>query len=260
LKFIIIESGASSKLCATLRAGDPVSLMGPTGVRNRIAQEHETILLMGNQLSLALLSSYGTALRAAGNKVIYLGNFKSKSEVYGQDEIEAAADVVIWSVRAGELIEKRRPQDYTTHGNGLDILLKYAHGALDQAKPQPEIPLTDVDRIYLLDNTTAMREFQEARKTSLKEFLVKDPRVSGSVYSTMQCMLKGVCAQCLQWQIDPETGARTKAVFACSWPDQPLEIIDFDNIDERQVQNRLQEQLSNLWVDYLFEHYEIERV
>jgi len=69
-----------------------------------------------------------------------------------------------------------------------------------------------------------------------------------------------VCAQCLQWQVDPETGKRTKAVFACSWPEQPLELIDFDNIDERQVQNKLQEQLSNLWVDYIFEENEVKRV
>jgi len=82
----------------------------------------------------------------------------------------------------------------------------------------------------------------------------------GSVYGNMQCMLKGVCAQCLQWQIDPETGLRTKAVFACSWQDQPLEIIDIDHIDERQAQNRMLDVLSNIWVDHLFSTYKIERV
>ena len=261
LKFIVIESGASSKICATFRIGDPVSLMGPTGVRNKIAQEHETVLLIGGQLSLALLNSYGTALRAAGNRVIYLGNFKNKDEVYSQDEIEKAADVIIWSTQSGELITARRPQDYSVSGDdAAEILLRYAQGKLIPHKIQPEIPLTDVDRICLVGHTDLLRRFQEARLTSLKDFLVKDPRISGSVYSTMQCMLKGVCAQCLQWQIDPETGARTKAVFACSWPDQPLEIIDFDNIDERQIQNRLQERLTNLWVDYLFDKYQIEKV
>lgn len=68
-------------------------------------------------------------------------------------------------------------------------------------------------------------------------------------------MLKGVCAQCLQWQIDPETGQRTKAVFACSWQDQPLEIIDIQHIDERNRQNELHDQLSNLWVDHLLATY-----
>jgi hypothetical protein len=73
-------------------------------------------------------------------------------------------------------------------------------------------------------------------------------------------MLKGVCAQCLQWQIDPETGERTKAVFACSWQDQPLEIIDIDHIDARQLQNRLSNQLTNLWIDYVLTEYGVERI
>ena len=53
----------------------------------------------------------------------------------------------------------------------------------------------------------------------------------------MQCMLKGVCAQCLVWQHDPQTGKRTKAVFTCSWQEQPLEMSDLDNLDERLSQN-----------------------
>lgn len=260
LKFIVIESGASSKLCAIFQPDDPVSLMGPTGVRAKIAHEHETVLIIGNQLSIALLNSYGSALRHTGNRVIYLGNFKSKNEVYCQSTIEKATDLIIWSTKAGALISTNRPQDYSSQGDAIDVLLRYAQGKLDHNKPHPEIPLTDVDRIYVVGNSDLLRRFQQVRQSELKEFLVKNPRVYGSVYSTMQCMLKGVCAQCLQWQIDPETGKRTKAVFACSWPDQPLELIDFDNMDERRAQNRLQEHLSNLWVDYLFDKHPIQRV
>jgi NADPH-dependent glutamate synthase beta subunit-like oxidoreductase/NAD(P)H-flavin reductase len=252
LKFIVIESGASSKLCATFREGDPVSLMGPTGVRAKISHEHETVLIIGNQLSIALLQSYGTALRQAGNKVFYLGNFQAKAEVYCQDEIENATDLIIWSTFQGETITPRRPQDHAMQGDVLDVLVHHARNNT--------LPLKDVDRIYVIGPTSVLRRFQEARKTLLKEFLIKEPRILGSVYSTMQCMLKGVCAQCLQWQIDPETGTRTKAVFACSWPEQPLELIDFANIDERQIQNRLQEQMSNLWVDYLFAEHSIQRI
>lgn len=260
LKFMVIESGASSKLCATFKSNDPVSLMGPTGVRGKISHEHETVLIIGTQLSIPLLQSYGTALREHGNRVIYLGHFESKNEVYNQDALEKSADLIIWSTKNGERIDTRRPQDYSAQGDALEILLTYAEGKLDPKKVDLEIPLTDVDRIYVVGNTDLLRRFQQARHNELKPYLVKNPSILGSVYSTMQCMLKGVCAQCLQWQIDPETGKRTKAVFACSWPDQPLELIDFDNLDERRAQNRLQEHISNLWVDYLFSKYHIERV
>lgn len=251
LKFIILENGASSKLCATFKTGDPVALMGPTGTRAKVALQHETILIIGNQLSLTMLNSYGQALRAKKNRVLYFGNFEHKDELYHQEQIESAADVIIWSTRHGELITPGRPQDYSVQGDSLEVLLRYAKGHLGEKST--DISLNDIDRIYLIANTKLLREFQEARQNDLKDYLIKSPLVYGSVYSTMQCMLKGVCAQCLQWQIDPETGKRTKAVFACSWPEQPLELIDFDNIDERQIQNRLQEQLSSLWVDYLFE-------
>lgn len=254
LQFIILENGASSTLCSTFKSGDPLSLMGPTGIRAKVASEGETILIMGNQISIALLMSYGMALRAKGNRVIYFGIFKDKAEVYAQAEIEKAADVVIWLTDAGEKITATRATDYSFSASSpVEILLRYAQSPA-------EISLMDLDRIYVIGTTDLMRDFQEARNTVLKEFLVKQPHVLGSVYSTMQCMLKGVCAQCLQWQIDPETGKRTKAVFACSWPEQPLELIDFDNIDERQVQNRLQEKLSQLWVSYLFQKYNVPRV
>jgi len=39
-----------------------------------------------------------------------------------------------------------------------------------------------------------------------------------------------------------------------------LDMIDIDNLTDRLSQNRLQEHLSNLWLDYLFDNYSIERV
>ncbi len=223
LQFLVIEKGASSMLCSLLKPGEPVSLMGPTGLRAKISSEHETVLIIGNELSLPLIHSYGTALRQAGNRVIYLNLFN-----YSDDTFKQAADVVIDSVS----------------GDCIEDLLRYA-------KTQPAISLEDVDRIYLIADTCTLKQFQAARQTQLKPLFAKNPPVHAAVYSTMQCMLKGVCAQCLQWQIDPETGARTKAVFACSWPEQPLEIIDLENIDERQSQNRLQETLSRMWVNLM---------
>jgi len=94
----------------------------------------------------------------------------------------------------------------------------------------------------------------------LKALLAPKVEYLASVDGPMQCMIKGVCAQCLQWQIEPETGLRKKAVYACSWQHQPMEKIDIDNIDERLGQNRCQETLSNLWLDYLFTEHSVERI
>jgi NADPH-dependent glutamate synthase beta subunit-like oxidoreductase/NAD(P)H-flavin reductase len=251
LTFLVNESNATAKLCATLKPDEPVSLMGPTGVRAKIPGEHETVLIIGSQASFAFLRSYGPELRAAGNHVIYLGVFNNDEEVYCQQELENASDTIIWLTKSGEPIHVNRASDYSTSGTTvIDTLIAHAR----------EIALSNVDRIFIVGDTDLLRQFQAARKTSLREYLLKDPKVFGSVYGNMQCMLKGVCAQCLQWQVDPETGQRTKAVFACSWQDQPLEIIDIDHIDARQMQNRLLEQMSSLWVEHIFREYDIARV
>jgi hypothetical protein len=124
----------------------------------------------------------------------------------------------------------------------------------------PEIPLEEVDHIHITADNRLLKAIQNLRKGPLEPYFKKKPATTGSIYSNMQCMLKGVCSQCLQWQIDPATGQRTKAVFACSWQDEPIDIVDLDSLDERLSQNRMQERLSNLWLDYLFEKNNIERV
>lgn len=65
----------------------------------------------------------------------------------------------------------------------------------------------------------------------------------------MQCMLKGICGQCLQWQIDPVSKKRTKAVFACSWQCQPLEGIDFNHLSERSEKNKVVDKLEEYWIN-----------
>jgi NAD(P)H-flavin reductase len=251
LTFIVMEGSATAKLCATLKPGEPVSLMGPTGVRTKIPTEHETVLIIGNQSSFAFIRNLGPALRAAGNKVVFLAQLNNKEEAYCQSTLEQATDIILWQTKTGDMIEPSRPTDMAVSNSDIiTSLSEHAHG----------MALTDVDRVFLFGDTDMLRLFQAARKTALKNLLIKNPPVIGSVYGNMQCMLKGVCAQCLQWQIDPETGLRTKAVFACSWQDQPLEIIDIDHIDARQIQNRLLDQLSRLWVDHLFRTFDVPRI
>jgi len=135
-------------------------------------------------------------------------------------------------------------------------LRQYAAGELGRVA----IPLVQVQRVLVLGGSHLLQQIQGARQTVLRDAFSPETQFIGSVFSTMQCMLKGVCAQCLQWQIDPMTGKRTKAVFACSWHNQPLELIDIANIHDRLSQNKLQEVLNNLWLDYLFQQYPIDKV
>jgi hypothetical protein len=66
----------------------------------------------------------------------------------------------------------------------------------------------------------------------------------------MQCMMKGVCAQCLCKHVDPQTGEEV-FVYSCNNQDQDLERVDFPNLNARLRQNTVQEKVSDMWFDHL---------
>jgi NAD(P)H-flavin reductase len=258
ISLMLIEQGASSRLCATFRPGQPIALMGPTGVATKIEKGGETYLIIGGLIASAEIRTLGPALRNAGNRVLYIACFQSAEDVYNQSALEAATDAIVWITASGKPITVNRRQDESVTGDLLEALTRYGSGQLSDTSPA--IPLQEVTRIQIIGNADLIRLIQAARQTTLGDYLTQSRQCIASIHGPMQCMLKGVCAQCLQWQIDPQTGERTKAVFACSWQDQPLDMVDIDNLDERLSQNNEQEVMSNLWLDYLFTHHEIERV
>ena len=67
-------------------------------------------------------------------------------------------------------------------------------------------------------------------------------RAIGSINSPMQCMMKEICAQCLQRHVDPQTGVESY-VYSCTNQDQNLDLVDFVHLRARLEQNSLQEKL-----------------
>ncbi len=54
-------------------------------------------MLAGGGLGNAVLFSIGQQLRAAGSRVIYFAGYKKIIDRYKVEEIEKAADVVVWA-------------------------------------------------------------------------------------------------------------------------------------------------------------------
>ncbi|QTS83898.1 Dihydroorotate dehydrogenase B (NAD(+)) electron transfer subunit [Coxiella endosymbiont of Amblyomma nuttalli] len=255
MSFMILERGASSRLIATLKPNQPISIMGPTGCASKIPTDKspKTIMIVGGYMAAAHLRSLGPIFRQAGHRIFYVAMMETAEELFYKEELEATSDAILWITKKGEMVYPIRPQDSTKQGELTSALRDYA------LKPS-SILLQSIDQVYVVGSTQLLRCVQKARKDCLKEYFQSGVKFIASVYGPMQCMIKGVCAQCLQWQIDPITGKRTKAVYACSWQHQPMEVVDIDNIDERLSQNCAQEILSNLWLDYLFATERIERI
>jgi NADPH-dependent glutamate synthase beta subunit-like oxidoreductase/NAD(P)H-flavin reductase len=240
---IVLEMGGSSDLCAELQPGEPVVLMGPTGMPTE-TPAGETAILVGGGLGNAVLFSIGAALRAQGSRVLYFAGYKRPGDRYKVEEIEAAADVIVWSCDEAPGLAPTRPQDLSFVGNIVDAMAAYARGRLG---PMP-IALGDADRLIVIGSDRMMAAVAQAREGVLKAYLKPSLVAIASINSPMQCMMKEICAQCLQTQVDPVTGKET-VVFSCFNQDQPLNRVDFDMLRQRLSQNGAQEKLAALWID-----------
>ena len=242
VSMIVLEMGGSSDICALLKKGEPVVAMGPTGAPTE-TPGRETVLLVGGGLGNAVLFSIGKALRDAGSRVLYFAGYRTPQDRYKVAEIEAAADTIVWSVDRGPAFAPGRVGDLAFVGNIVEAMTAYADGSLGA----PPIPLSAIDRVVTIGSDRMMAAVAAARHGVLQPYLKPGHVALGSINSPMQCMMKEICAQCLQPHEDPVTGERT-VVFSCFCQDQDLDAVDFDALQQRLRQNSVQEKLTAQWV------------
>jgi NADPH-dependent glutamate synthase beta subunit-like oxidoreductase/NAD(P)H-flavin reductase len=250
---IVLEMGGSSDLCAWLQPGEPVILMGPTGTPTH-TPAGETVLLAGGGLGNAVLFSIGRALKAAGSKVVYFAGYKKIQDRYKVEEIEAASDVVVWASDEAPGFSADRPQDKAFVGNIVQAILSYAKGDLGETT----IKIQDVDRIIAIGSDGMMAAVARARHDVLKPYLKSSHCAIGSINSPMQCMMKEICAQCLQPHKNPVTGEET-VVFSCFNQDQALDEVDFGALRQRLGQNSVHEKLTVQWIDHALKQLDEKR-
>jgi len=243
LSTIVLEVGGSSDLCTLLKPGEPVILMGPTGTPTE-TPSRETVLLVGGGLGNAVLFSIGLQLRESKSRTIYFAGYKKLIDRYKVEEIEKAADIVVWCCDEAPGFTPNRVQDKAFVGNIVDAMAAYAHGDLDE----PEIPFSQVDRLVVIGSDAMMHAVQRARHGVLAPYLKHGHKAIASINSPMQCMMKEICAQCLQQHKDPVTGEET-VVFSCFNQDQQMDHVDFASLRTRLSQNGVQEKLTKQWID-----------
>ena len=250
LSIIVLEMGGSSRLCRYLKIGQRVVLMGPTGSPTEIPK-NENVLLAGGGLGNAVLFSIAKAMKENGNRVVYFAGYKNSSDLFKQSEVEESTDQVIWSNDIGEKIQPGRPQDRSITANIVQAMLAYAKGELEPDRGKPMFDFKQINRIIAIGSDRMMAAVKLARHGVLDEYFHHKHSAIGSINSTMQCMMKEVCAQCLQRHVDPETG-KEYFVFSCFNQDQLLDAVDFNNLNARLKNNSVVEKLTKLWIDHSF--------
>lgn len=210
-----LEKKSIKALGFNWEVGSKIAVMGPTGVRTSVKDYHK------NTLMFLDASQIGSGLIMA--KAIKNNNYNvsivlvcKQNDIHAKQELlEIDNDLIITD--NFESLGKEVMEGYTS------IIIKGKHQLISKVK-----------KIYQENSNI---------------FSIK-PNITATVLGPMQCMLKGICAQCLQWQIDPATGLRTKAVYSCSWQEQPLEIIAIDHLEQRNDnRGNVVAMLNHIWLD-----------
>jgi hypothetical protein len=162
------------------------------------------VLLLGGGLGNAVLFSIAKAMREHGNKVIYFAGYKRGEDLFKREDIEAATDQVIWSTDMGASITpsgRRTPTSAATSSRRCWPIRQASWARAGAARVRRS---HHCDRLGPDDGGG---ESGAARRAGAA--ILKPEHVGiGSINSPMQCMMKEVCAQCLQKHVDPATGVR----------------------------------------------------
>lgn len=227
ISLIVLQNGRSTVLSSKLTIGQQVVLMGPSGEPTFIP-ENKNILLIGGGVGNAVLFSIGKEAIQKNNRVLYIAGYKTENSRFKTEEIEHSSHKIIWACNE-TVLQKNRDMDASIKGTIIDALYSCKED------------LTDIDYIIAIGSDQMMKAVSLARFHTLKDYFKKDPKLIGSINSPMQCMMKGICGQCVQ-VLKTEEGE--KIIFTCQNQDQDLQDVDFDCLNNRLKQNSLLEKIN----------------
>ncbi|MFU7501983.1 MAG: FAD-dependent oxidoreductase [Candidatus Tisiphia sp.] len=220
IHLIVWQNGKSSKLCRYLSQNELVVLMGPSGKPTEILKD-SNVVLVGGGVGNAVLCSIAKALKNNNCKIIYFAGYKNLQDRFYQERIEEAADIVVWCCEEG-ILSKNRAEDISVKGDLVYAIMGHCYLWKNLS----------IDRIIAAGGT----EMMEAIKDIKDDFFGNKTQLIVSLNSPMQCMMKGICGQCIQ-----EVTDERKYIFTCVCQDQDAKIVDFTGCKSRLEQNSLQE-------------------
>ena len=205
---IVLEMGGSSDLCALLQAGRAGGADGPDRHADRDRRAARRWCSRAAGSATRCCSRSAQALRAAGSRVLYFAGYKKMHRpLQGRRDRGRRRRGRLVLRRGARASRPTRPQDRALRrqhraGDGS----AYARGALG-AQPIPFARRRPHHRHRLRPHDGGGRRARGtacSRRTSSRA----TSRI-GSINSPMQCMMKEICAQCLQPHVDPATGKTT---------------------------------------------------
>jgi NADPH-dependent glutamate synthase beta subunit-like oxidoreductase/NAD(P)H-flavin reductase len=233
---IIVETGGSTSLIKNFKSGEPCVFMGPSGKPNEIPQ-NETVVLVGGGRGNQPLTALAEAYKKNGCRVIFIAGYRKNSSVVRQQRMENSCEILVCAIEEEvPNLKFEKAANYCFQGSVIDALKNHFI-------QNPE----KIDRIFTIGNNQMMHAVAKLRAENLVESISKAPIATASLNAPMQCMLKGVCSQCLQKRKNEK--GEDEYFYACGDQDQNMDRFDFAHLHNRCEQNSLSEKVSKMWLD-----------
>jgi NADPH-dependent glutamate synthase beta subunit-like oxidoreductase/NAD(P)H-flavin reductase len=220
---MIVNVGGSSLLAKNLKVGEPIIFMGPTGTPTHIF-ENKTVVLIAGGRGVFPLAGLAAEYKKNNCKVIFFCGFHKQEDLVREEELRNSCDELV-----------------------LDFSEDVVLAAVNYFKNNPQKIAEKIDVVLTMGNDAMMHKVAQIYHQELKENLSDCAVGITSLNNPMQCMLKGVCSQCLQRKIDKN--GNEKFFYACLGQDQKLAEIDFGFLKKRCEQNSLSEKLTKKWLE-----------
>lgn len=176
-----------------IRIGGEIALMGPTGCALPLFKG-KRVLLIGENFNNLILISVASILSKNNCQVTWLANYENLQKLYYKEEIEKSADKIIWNVPKIDKMSVRK-QDILSN-KGLAEVLK------DLTKKR----MNDFDVVICYVSPMVQDEILRIKN----QIFAPNIHFIHSLYSPMQCMMKGICGQCISYD-----KTKQQYVFAC---------------------------------------------
>lgn len=236
---IIIEAGGSTNLVKNFKINEPCIFMGPSGKASKIAKNKNVILIgsgRGNQPLAKLAQIY----KKNGCKVIFFATFRNNIDIANLVKMQQSCFELILAIENEQpkIIDKT-PNTQLFRGKIIDAIKNYFIKNNN----------INIDLIFTIGNNYLMDQIAKLRHDGDILAFKNAKYAIANLNSPMQCMMKGVCGQCLQKKI--LKNGKIQYYFSCANPDQNIDEIDFQHLHYRIEQNSLSEKVTKLWIKYL---------
>lgn len=229
---IVVETGGSSSLIKNFTPNEPCIFMGPSGKATEISS-NETVVLIGGGRGNQPLTALAEVFKANNCKVIFFAGYKKIEYIVRQEKMKNATDNLIIAIENEQ----------------VDNSIFFSGTVIEAIKDYFSKNHQKIDRVFAIGNDNLMHEIARLRNENIVEEFALAKYSITSLNSPMQCMMKGVCGQCLQRTKNPD--GTYKYFYSCANQDQMSDQLDFDNLHARCQQNSLLEKTTKLWIEDL---------